>query len=1413
MPRAWAVLTKCMLTRDIWLDNEFYDWVSSLDGVDSWHNFISGKWGKWLSWKERTDLYSDATWWSLPWIWRFHKPWIWTDILDLDDSAYYIARDPHWEILRDGSWNAIYQYRDWTKVKWEEVSKKKEKVFWFFSRKTKKMVSAPSWRWWVKDILLRYVDYIEKEFPTLMTGSKSVDWKEWWFDVLRRDIRKFIEDIENWKWKKWWYNIIYNLFTTPRWNHWYLMSEIMRWNTFDAMLSDMDVANSLLWYNFQKVPFREFSEAAAVYAGTARWGNITIVDVLWKKYRDNIYWAIALKLFEVWEDWEVVRLPKDKVRDHVISKNYLMKLSLSQQIEQVKAVLWKDAPNFDRWSWLVKAKVWWYRWWGTILRLINGLWQPWVYSALMTVGKWLEWFMPLLILNSWMFVTDSLAKGMKLEWDWKWFFRKWWLNDWLPDNIGGYSEWLWQTLWDVVRKWAHVAKDAIEQWLFNIWDIMMENSYKVRQYQRFFEAYFPWIKSVWDINRELESMIEAEKNWTIPEWTVEKMLEAARWYSEYSIRLHTTNSPISAALTKVHPAKNPLNQPMKDTFYTLRHFFAWWWYNKVAWAWKIIKTWADNIYHWKIWAKYIDDLLSWDMNIAEINAKMTRTYLENEDLLYFLHKVYTSFCIAKYMDRLTEWEGEKNEQNFTDDFMDLFRFLDVFSWEYAALWSTPEWRLVKNFWDNFVWELELDAWYGTAIQAGTAAVAKETFRSLFRKLYIPQIWTEMMSLVNKDWDSEEIHWLKLAKKSISDNVNGYLFYLKDKTENWDFSYFIPKWPNAYVNSMLWLWEQEIDYINRQKTLSKYANLFNSDQWLMELTKEQQEEADKKSRYNLSKYFNTSHPFYNWVVYSFPFLKQWNISQIEDVEWFIDDVDAFRKTKAYIEMTNNKIPLDMQDQDWEYLYNIITWRLIQDKQLINDDTLHWEYKFLDEYWDDAYNKTKQVQENLIHYLMRSWLTEAEANKFSTMMDWKTDWYDEEAIRTLAYMESKTPGSSLQAVAYLMNREWLNYVWRSWIYYTEWDSQSQKIKEQRMAQWEIEAAKKFAKYIPEVDRYNTWTQFILHYAKTHDTSLAKYISSPWENNTKAMKLITPGSEVVNEKWELVSYQNKILTQNFQAQLMVDIYWAMGDVDARKLMNGYSLIFETSKYDNKDWTLNSKYAAYTLNQLESIYDHINNLAIDDETMHKLKQWTLMYWDKLLPYIVADEKLMQRDDVRQIVYDWTSYWYWEFRELDQIAIEAAEDQLTNKEYKAYWSKKDYLKWGSSKKFSWFTNRYDYMKNRAYSPTYANYRVFDWTPRSSAPNYLSEAEFMQAKNRQAMIRWGSSQSNSYQPKGGKNNDGDGILVTARRGKAFQFYKMEDPDKPVEYKLPWRKRWVRRGSWVKPISTTTWKHLTPKPKS
>lgn len=1389
MARAWANLSKCMRPHETGVTNEFFLWIDNLDWTDAWYTYTRSRWE--LTWINKAgqeirvsygftpiqlaDFKKDAAWWSLntTWLWRklwwIHRPWVSWNKLDIDKNWIHIKLWADWQVVKDAEWNALYVYNDtWEVVDWSKIKDKKEKVLFFFSRVEKKMASAPSWYMPAKDAMLWYVPYLRKHHATLMTAD--------WFDLLEREIENFFYNIEKWDMSsKWWFNIIYSLFDSWFWNHWYLMSKIMP-RTFDRMLSDREVNKQLLWYDFSDVTFREFAESAAVYANKARWWNITVVDAMWTEYADRIYWKKAMKLFWENEEWKMERL--ETPVEWTLNKDYFMKLSIDQQIEQIRSYLWKDMPSINKFSQYIKIKLR-YNWRWKLLRLINAIWKPSLYSALMSFWKWLSWFMPLLILNSGMFVTDLIARWVKLNWDWKWLFNKWWLDDWLPKTVKWYSSWIWNTPADLARDYYGKAMDALNQWLFNIWDLMMENSYKVRQYQAFFQAQFPWIKDVWEIDRILENMELRDPD------QLNRLLEAARQYSEYSIRLSTTNTPIMSSLVRVHAAKNPLNQPMLDTWYVMWNFFSGWWYNKLAWAWKILKDWMSNVYHWRIWAKYVDDLI-WTQRLwlspteaaeeaARIRWSMVRSYLENEQMIYFFHKLYTAMMIWKYLDRLTEDNWEKNTETIFDDLSDMMSFMDIFSWDYAALTANPQWRIVKNFFDMFIWELENNQSLWTATKAATAAATKEAFRSFFRKLYLPQIATEYFWLQNANWDTEEWAWLRMLTKSIQDNVNWYMYYLKDQTENWEYWYYTPRWPNSYVNSILGISPKSVEFVNDQKMLSKLANL---SWWL----------------------FEDWTTFHNWVIYSFPFLKQYNMAQIAEVKWFVDDYDAFRATREYNQMVNWEIPSWMRDTDWEYLYDITTRRLINDEDKISNLTFQWSYDFVWDDWSKAYDKNRQTQEYIIHKFMTDWLSEEQAKELVTKMQWKTNRFDEEAIRTLAYMEAKTPGSSLQAVAYLMSQEWYNYVYRSWTRY-EWEA-----LEARKKQWEIVAAQKYSEYLPYVDRYLTWPQFILYYAKMHDTTLAKYISWPWDKNAWSMKLITPWWWV-DENWN--QYQNSMLKQNFQAQLMVDIEWANWNPNARKLMNWFATIFDTKKYENPDWSLDPKYAAYALDQIEIIYNHIDRLAMDENSKRVLKQWALMFWDKLFTNIMNDEKLMQREDVQTMLKDWAHYWYGEFRELDEIAIEAAEDQISNNEWKAYWAKKNYLTSWINKKFPWFVNRYDYMKNRAYSNNYIKYRIFDWTPRDHWQNYLSKLDYNTAKIAQW---WRTQLRKTSSGKFSKQKD-DWIWVSTRRGKAIQFYKREDIDKPVEYRTPWRKRWVRRWSWVKPISPTVWKHLTPKPKT
>lgn len=1359
--KAWEVISKCIKPADVGMSNEFYRWVDSLNGVDSRYSYVS--------WPDNLKAFSSQEWASfkhdaLMSFYPGNKPWVWSSKLDIDKNSYYIARNPDWTVKVWKDWKAVYIYHaTWEEVDWDNVKTKKERVFWFFTRDAKKMFLAPIWYRAAKTSLIWYIDFLVKHFPTIMTKH--------WFEVLRNRTTNFFNDIENWRWSDWWYNTVYNLLDSEMWNHWYFIRQMFWEELFSKMLSDKGTAREILWYNFNDVTYREFAEAAAAYAGKATWWHITVIDVMWRDYTDRIYWKKWLILYEEDDSWKMVL--SDNPQIWVMYKSYFMKLSVDQQIRQAKSILWSNEISQAWFRAKVMFKIWTYNAFSSLLRFINVIGKPWLFSAFMTFAKNMAWAMPLLILNSTMFLTDKLARAPRLDWDWGILLKKYWLWWWAAVRYWR-AWWIWQTLWDTITKWVKATKSILEQWLFNIWESITHDSYRIRQLQVFFEAQFPWIKSVTEL---MDLLDEYQK---INPDSFERLIEAANWYAEYSIRNMTTNTWVSASTTKLHATENQWQQPIVDTFYALWHFFAGWWWNKVLWWWHVIKTWLWNVYRWEIWSWYIDKLLNKWTDVYEASAKMTKKYLENEDLIYTLNKFYYSYLIGKYISRLSNWWWKEDTLFWWLE--DIWSYIELFSWEVAAVESLPERSVISDFYNTLI--KELDNW--ESLWEATAewwlAATKEFMRRMFRKLYNVQILAEWWSLVNRDWDAEERNILSKLFKAIDDNTTWFLYYLKDTTENWDYDYYTPKWPNAHINSILWVQNKTSELIWEEVSARKYFRALHSWDW-----------------------------FVNWALYSMPIIKQINMAQLPEVENFKESMDKFRATKWYQQMTNNLIPSDFDESDWRYAYNVITWRLINNSDKINNE-LKWEYSFKSDDWTVQYNLARQAQEELLYLLMKEWLTKEQANKFTEMMNDWADWREEEAIRTLAYLEAKTPWSSLQAVAFLMNRARFDYAYVN-------APKDEKWSDKRKADAEIYAAKKYAKYIPEVDRARSWTQIVLHYAKVHDTALAPYISWPGDNNKKQMKLITPWEEerymesVANWKeWDYI-HKNSQLVQNFQAQLMVDIEWANGNPNARKLMNWFATIFNTNQFTEKDWSVNPLYAVYAMNQLETIYNHIDWLAMEDENSKRiLKQWTLMFGDKLLPSIIKNKELMARDDVQTVVKDWVHYRYKDFRELDQIATQAAEEALQNNVWKSKGSKKNMFRSWLNKQFTWFKNRYDYMKNRAYSKDYTNYRVFDWTPRTYPQDYLSESEFLAAKRRMANSRqwWpASTSSNSYR---WKSNSDDWIWVSTRRWASLAFVKREDIDKPTEYKLPRRKRRVKKWSWVKPISTTTWKHLTPTPK-
>lgn len=1392
------VFADCLWTVNSGVVNWFYAWVEALDWIDTWHQYISRKFEfddesksvKMISVMTpsvRRQLQEDALiWWAPSGIFSRQR--------DIDPNSYYIARDNKWNPLLNDKWEVIFKYKwTWETVEWDKIPFKKinmteekwykKPLLWLYDKMwvdwdylrqdQKRMVAAPIWYPYVKNMLMEYVNFWRQYNPKLMTPK--------WWSALEDWIKWFFINIENGRWPTAWYKTIYELFDWAQWNHWYLMAKVMP--AFDRILEDPEYMRDFLgyWYATKK-EFRALQESAAAWAGKATWSEKwVLLDVIDSKYANEIYGSKWTLLYSIDDKWNVIEDP----HYWTFNKNYFMHLSFNQQLKQLEDYfdsLWEDFKVNKVTSW-IKINLC-YNLFGRWLRLLKIFWEPALYAAAMTLSKTFEWFMPLLILNSWMYVTDLLTMKNAIKWDWKPFFTKWGLNDWLPVNVRWYSSEVPVTLWDIYRRWKKLLIDAYKQWLFNLPDLLVQNSYMVKKYEQFFLSVFPEVNNLVELDTALEMM---KKNQ--PEKFVQ-LMEAAKTYAEYAVRMSTTNTPVAATLIRVHPVSDTslfwrwrTYQPAKDTYYSLYHFFSWWWYNKTKWAWTILRDWMNNIMEWRIWAQYLDELLAWWDTAREAYAKMTRAYLENEDLLYLFNKVYTALMIWKYLDRLSETWEEKNSETLFKDIQDMFSYIDIFSWEYAWLFANPTGRIYKTFFENFIWDLEYDIDPVHAWVAGSMAVVKEYFRSLFRKLYFPKMTFAYASKINAHWWEEEKYYLKWLMEAIQDESTWFMFYLRDSVENWWFSYHIPKWANQSVRDMLWMWVSEIQYINEEQLLSKYANLFNWD-----------------------------YTFLNWILYSFPMFKQWNMNQLVDVNEFVNDLTKVRWSKEYNSFINLRMPDDATYNDYLHMYNVVTWRLNWWLNNLNSKDLSVDFTFIDEKtWELKYNKKRQIQEDLLYTLMKWWLSKEDAQKFSDQLSASNITKQKaHALETLAYIEANQPGSSFQAVAYLMNAAWFDYVKdKNWF-----DEDIDEIQKNRIMQdARVYAAKKYQDYIWIVDKNVSWSQIMMHYFKDHNSDIAKYISDVWEWHNKTLKFITPWDDKDADKdTNKIIYQNKILRQNFQAQLFTDILWAKWDINARMVMNWYALIFETNSYTKEDGSLDPDYAAFTLNQLESVWDHFNSMPMDEDRRMALKEWTLQFADNLLPWVLKDERLMQREDVKNVTQDWISFLYWEAKDLNNAARERAEDDIANKSWNKWRKKyKSFYTWWAlrypTNKIQW----HNYLTGRLKS-LYSNYRVYDWTPRTWTPNYLSNAEFEAAKRAQEQFMYWGRQSDSSQKKSSGKSKDDWIWVSTKRGKALQFYKREDPDKPVEYKLPWRKRRVRRWSGAKPISTTTWKHLTPTPK-
>lgn len=335
---------------------------------------------------------------------------------------------------------------------------------------------------------------------------------------------------------------------------------------------------------------------------------------------------------------------------------------------------------------------------------------------------------------------------------------------------------------------------------------------------------------------------------------------------------------------------------------------------------------------------------------------------------------------------------------------------------------------------------------------------------------------------------------------------------------------------------------------------------------------------------------------------------------------------------------------------------------------------------------------------------------------------------------------------------------------------------------------------------MDRKYSLPQFYLHYAKSHDLGIAKYINDPNEYHTNTLRIITPEG-----------FGSKELKHSMQAFLYTAAAAHEGIENPDILLSEYSKIFDVNKYRQADGSLPPNIASYFLNLFSITTKYIDTLAIPEKEKRTLKMSTLTLGDEMFNYIIKDEKLMEKEDIKEVIKDWSNIYFEEFKEIDKLAEEKAEEEIEEKKYSKGYKKykKEYFKYPKGL-YQWR----DYMKKRYYK-NYVNWRPAHWSAKSSYPvDYLKESEYLRAKRTIELrgIHSLADAKSKSKSSGFFGKQKDGIMAMGRRGKSIANYVREDIDKPVEYRLPWRKRWVRKGKGLDPISTITWKHLTPKPR-
>lgn len=1092
----------------------------------------------------------------------------------------------------------------------------------------------------------------------------------------------------------------------------------------------------LIWEKdgwFWTRPMRQIAEQIARYMGENRGAILTVFDLIPENEQARLS---KIEISRKTKDGEeTVKLNRDLFERISFNEGYHL---LEEYSDMFTSSPWKKVK--DR----IKVRIfsdffWWIDYhYGKFI-------APALYSIAMSFGTGARELMALTSMNSAMYLTHGKvnAEFTEIKGDWGKFIR---------DNYKfGNSDELYDFLdWDATtigNRMSHIKADVSNiLWagIYNVADVLQKHGAYAKRYSMFFKAEFPAAKSVEEIQHMLNLLDEGQRI---------ILLEKAFSYVEDAVRWEFTTTLDPSKIKRVYVADDPFYQYIYSLYMRTYDFMKWWARAKRKWAVKQFQN-AKYVYWTDIWKQYLNALTDPNLSAAEAADIRRSLTLNNRDLLNFIATTEYAFVIAKLTERAEEKRIWEEDLSGLDQLLRVFQIMSQFNWTYQAFSLLPEVQMLEKFFTTAI--NDYDANWTQEVRLDIAAW--ETWLKFFKNF--TRAWWLTKGLVKAGSERGEIpenatpeeKFKKLFKALIS-SATAYWYYLNYELEN-DLGYKEDLWVsvNTFIYDLLGL---------PAKTIADQREL--------------------EARYKLINNYSDWESFTNHVLNVFPFSAEYRQGKFQDKTWAKEMLDEMFNSPEYYKFVHGEMP-NFSDKTYAYAFRVAQkiWTTKYDR--VNLDDLSVDRSFFTEDENKRINKGRVVdQEAIIHYLMKKNIDPAALDKITALYKKSDTQTKKEALRTLAYMEANAPWSSSVALAYLMEVEYRDRVWKKYPYW-----KSDLMPEAEANKIRADVARKYINYFYIADKNRVWNQAFLKGMSESKYKIADHII--WGDDDTAKQVAIS----LDKFWEK---GDSAIYRNFQMQANIAMMAAQGDIDAYKAHNLFSNVIKPHKnHFNEDWEIKPERAKIALNYAWQAMDLIDSYGIPDSQKQAMKAWILMSSDKYLPYAVKSSKLngQQSEVIQKVLH----HLYGTINEMNDFAQEVAEEKF---EW-TYW-KKDWNTTRYKDRKTFEKNRYDGKNIRSYlnkmNYKYLQSKNFNYQNKPYDKLAYTQDQWeklkLKGQSRQEVF-WMPRQQNKPSSSGWRSKDKAGGWISRKVGYARPpGAKTENPDKPFEYAEKWRVKRVRKS--------------------